>query len=826
MLLKLVLRQIWREKQSREFVILNFALGLSMLAITVLFCLITAFNQSLNKEARNLLGADLIAESSQPLASDFSQIAIKHHLEVSSMVEFFSMVIHQDKMQLTNVNAIQDTYPLKGHLQVKTLHSKENTFAPPPQGEIWCDEDLVQRLGIQLNETISLGNAQLIFTGIILNHPVATSDSGSILAPLAYVNQKDLSKINVLQPGSRATYRLLFSGDQAALSVFRSKVEKLSSDVQWIDAKSGRPAVNRTIADVERFIAVFLLIQVILAGIAIAMCAHQYCIRQRKEIAIWRCIGASNKLIMRSYFLILMGAAIFSLFVGVVLGYLIAYAIIHYFSILGTSSHILSVQGPLLAGWVGIIMLFGFALPPILELKDLAAVEIKQKQSTHRFGIRLISYGLAILLVCLLLYVLFLNQDQARLSLSFVWKMLGLGFLSWIFIYGGWQIFPILSKRGSLIWRLGFSYLARYQWQSITQWSVFTFVLTLLLLVLMLGYDFIGLWRSQLSQTTPNYFLINIQSHQVKSMEQWLQSHHLEANVYPVVRGRMLKVNGVRVGLKKDPNAPQGLERPINLTWMGEMPADNQIISGMTWAQVNKGQPLISVEKGFADRQHLVLGDDITFEVADREITAKVVSFRTVNWESFKPNFFVIFPPGVIDNFPHSYFTSVYIPANQKNLIFQLVSAYPEISVIDIDAILTHVREMVAKLAIMLNGLLIILFILGVLILYANLISTLKERLQESAMLKILGAKQRLVDKVLLVEFSLLGVLSGIMASIVALILAQELAQHFFAIPFVFHLKWIVIGVLMGTFLITLFGFLGTREISKVSPLWLFRRTQ
>lgn len=825
MLFSLSLRQVWREKQSREFRILAFALWLSIFAVTVLASLTSALHSALNKDVANLLGADLIAEASNPIAREFQQIAEKEGLDVSSMVEFFSMIIKNEKMQLTTINAIENQYPLRGTLTLKTTDSSEKTvFAPPPAGEIWCDEDLVHRLEIQLMDEISLGDSKLTVSGIIQNRPVATSNS-TVLAPLAYVNAADLSNLGVLQPGSRATYRLLFRGSAEQLAAYRLAVENKSSDIQWVTTQSGRPALNRTLKDVERYVAVILLIQVFMAAIAIAMCTHQYSIRQRHQVAIWRCLGASSRTIVGCHILALLFIFIFIIFTSVIAGYAVAYLVDQTFHPLGGAS-VLGSEGGILGVAIGLILLTGFGLPPLLELRKVSPIQIFQRQVIPSSWTRILSYSITTLFLALLI-IHFIGKEEEALSLSFSVKIFGIGALALAVIYGLWRTFLPLSQKGSLTWRLGLSYLVRHQWQTITQLLVFTMVLTFLLLLQILRYDFIQRWQTQLSKTTPNYFIINVQSNQVDILRSWFVSRGInDVEFYPIVRGRMLKINGVRIQEgAQDLDKKKGLNRPINLTWMEQLPKDNQIISGISWDEVAIGQPLISVEKGFADRQHLKLGDTLQFEVADQEISGKIVSFRTVDWESFKPNFFVIFPPDVIDDFPHTYFTSVYLSAAQRPFILDLAKSFVEISIIDIDGILSKVTEMVDKIALALNVLLMIVFILGVLIMYANLISTLKERLQESAMLRILGARKILIGNMLIFEFIVLGGLSGLMASIMAIVLARELAQQFFALAFVFHIKWILIGLLMGMILITIFGLLGTRDIFKVSPLRLFRQS-
>jgi putative ABC transport system permease protein len=258
---------------------------------------------------------------------------------------------------------------------------------------------------------------------------------------------------------------------------------------------------------------------------------------------------------------------------------------------------------------------------------------------------------------------------------------------------------------------------------------------------------------------------------------------------------------------------------------MTTLPKDNQVVSGINWEKIQPGNASVSVEAEFANRQGLKLGDTIGFQVADQYIEGTIVQFRKVEWESFKPNFFVIFAPLVIDQFPHSYITSLYLSPSQKTVLSSLIKEYSEISVIDIDAFLVKIRQMVDKISISLQILIMMVFVMGIMIMYASLLSSIKERLLESAMLQILGAKKQFIAKVLMVEFGVLGFTSGLIASLMAMIVAQDIAQRFFNIHLYFQVFWVGVGTVASTMVVILFGLIGARSVFRVSPLWLLRQS-
>lgn len=821
MLLHLAILHLWREKNNPDFRILALALWLAVFAVTTLSCLTQSLRATLLGEASELLGADLIVESSLPLDPALLQFAQEQGLRTSFMVEFYSMVMVNDKMQLASINVFDSSFPLRGELIISSNDTSQVKLAPPPVGEIWIEEDLALKLNAKQNAAVTIGYAKLKMTGIIHQRPLAVSDS-SALASVAYVNALDLVTMGVLQPGSRATYRLLVAGNDKQLQRFRDHFKETSPDVNWITPQEGRSALTRTISYGKRYLAIILLIQVLLAGTAIAICAHQYSLRQQKTVAIWRCLGASSRTIVGLHILILLILSAVVLAFSIVSGYLVAGSILYYAQRLGFYATQLGGQGALLGALTGVVMLLGFAIPPLLRLRHIPPIQIIQQQRVVLFD-AVKSYVFAFLALGIL-FASFLGEHDVAIRLGA--QILCLGLVTFVLAYGLWYCFEPLCRIGPLPWRFGVSYMVRHKWQGITQWLVFTMVMSLLILVQIVQHDFINLWQGQIPAFTPNYFLLNIQEEKIISLKEWFERQDIKnVQFYPIVRARMSHVNGLSLFGPNKLSTSSGLDRPINLTWMRQFPSDNKVISGKKWEEVLDGQSLISVEASFANRQHLKLNDTITFQIAQDFITGTIVQFRTVEWETFKPNFFVIFPPKVIDQFPHSYITSFYLPPEKKPLLVPLIQKNVETSLLDIDAFLHKARQLIAKISFALEVLLGLVFILGVVIMYASLLSTLKERLQESAMLQILGANKRLVAKVLLIEFSVLGVFSGVVASSMALALAHDLAHNIFSLPFGLDFTWMIVGIVMSTIMIAVFGLVGARAVFRVSPLWLLRQT-
>lgn len=818
MIFRFAFLSLWRRRQAAEFRILCTAMLLAIFSVTLLTCLTQGLGDVFVKDASSMLGADLIIESPHPFEPVLLKSIEKKGLNFTQNIEFLSMLVIQDKLQLADINAICAPFPLRGQLIIQTSEPATDLINQiPPPGEIWLEENLMNKLEATLNQTLQVGNLTLKITGIVKQRPLALSSSNP-LAQLAYVNLNDIEKMSVLQPGSRATYRILLKSDALNSDAIQKKLqEELPKDANVITPKSGRRGLSQTVLKVQQYLSIILLIQILLAGIAVGLCAHEFSLKQKRSVALMRCLGAKSTTLFAIHIFELLILALLMMLIGIILGYAVAILVIKYAKTVGFYSAVLNSHGGILGALTGLLLLLGFALPPIFELRKVSPSQIFQDAFVKDIGLHVSSYALAIItLLCL--FFLFVNETDIALQLSiqtFIFGAIAYG-LAWII----WFLFKPLSQMGGLVWRFGLTYIIRHKNQSISQWLIFTLVIMLLVLVQIIKQDFLQQWQTQLPKETPNYFLLNVQPDQVTPVQNWLRQQGIHSvEFYPMVRARMSHINGQPISQDK------GLSRSINLTWMTSLPKNNKVLLGEKWQPTLSGQAVVSLEQGFAQRQNLHINDTVSFQINDRLITAKIIQLRLLEWTSFTPNFFVIFPDNVLNDFPHSYITSIFVPYSQKAAFMSLTKEFVEISIIDIDEILLGVRQMIGKLSAALEGLLFVVFALGILIMYASLLSSIKERLQESAMLQILGANKTFVAKMLTVEFGLLGLFSGVVGSVMAMLLAKDLAARYFEIVLTLNMKWFWYGTLLSTMVITVFGLIGARKVFRVSPLLVLRQS-
>ena len=292
-----------------------------------------------------------------------------------------------------------------------------------------------------------------------------------------------------------------------------------------------------------------------------------------------------------------------------------------------------------------------------------------------------------------------------------------------------------------------------------------------------------------------------------------------------MVRGRLVAINGraVRPQDYSDDHAKRLVEREFNLSWSDTLQVDNRIVAGRWWGASGRGQHELSVEQGLANTLGLHLGDELTYNIADREMRARITSLRTVSWDSFRANFFVITPPGVLEDYPATYITSFYLPPAERDLLGALVRQFPNITIIDIDAMMTRVRTIMARVNLSVEYVFLFTLLAGLMVMYAAIQSTRDERVHEGALLRTLGASRRQLLQGLASEFLLLGLLAGVLASLAATVAGYFIAQQ------VFHLSytpdpWLwLAGAMGGALGVGLFGVLGTRFILRQPPLQVLR---
>ena len=377
-----------------------------------------------------------------------------------------------------------------------------------------------------------------------------------------------------------------------------------------------------------------------------------------------------------------------------------------------------------------------------------------------------------------------------------------------------------------IAWRYGLANVSRRGGGSVVQIVAFGLGIMVLLLLAVVRGDLLADWRRSLPNNAPNNFLINIRPDERGSLEEFLRSHGLgQPQMYPMVRARMTAINATPVeSIKlKAERGRNFLEREQNLTWGAALMDDNQLIAGHWWTPEDSGKPLVSISSEYQESLGLKLGDKLTFDVAGETLNVEVASIRKIRWDSFRPNFFLVFPPKLLDGVAGTYMTSVFLTQAQRPALADLVRQYPTVSVFDVDAILKQIREIMDRATLAVQCVFLFTLVAGVVVLLAAVQSTRDERRYESAMLRTLGASRGTVLQGVAAEFSALGFLSGTLAAAGATAVGWILAHRLFSLQFEVD-PWVwILGVAVGTILVGLSGTLATRRVVNTPPIVTLR---
>ncbi len=825
-------RLLRRDLAAGEVRVLLAALVLAVCAVASVGFLTDRAQRALDLEANRLLGGDAVLRSDRPIDAALRTQAAELGLQTAETLSFPSMLRVGSAARLGDIRALGPGYPLRGSFELQRTpgSAAEPAQAPPAPGTIWLTRAGAEALGARIGDPVGLGERELTLAALVVGEPDVALDFFNV-APRAFFHADDVDSTGLVQFGSRLAYRLFVAGDGRAVERWVAAAEATLQRGQRIEtAADARPELRSALERADRFLGLAALIAVVLAGIAIAMAARRHADHHLDGCAVMRCLGASQRTVLLIQVGELAWIGVFGALGGVLLAFVLQLAIGHYLA--ASMGLAIPPAGPLPAvqgAAVGLLVLVAFALPPLLGLRRVPAVRVLRRDLGRAEPSAIVS---ALLGLGGLAALLWWRAGGAVLGSVVLGGIVGtLAVLALLALLLVWVVRRVRHRlRGP--WRYGLANVSRRARSSVVQVSALGLGLMAILLLTLVRTDLIERWQQSLPDDAPNRFLINVQPDQLGPVRGQLAAAGVaDPTLYPLVRARLIARNDEPVSgdsyAERGERAQRLAEREFNLSWAERIrDDDNRIVAGRFWAPDHSGETELSVEQNFALTLGWSLGDRIAFDIAGTRVEGRITSLRKVDWESFKPNFFVLLSPGALADFPTSHIGAIYVPAEAAGVTEALVRQFPNISVIDIEAILSQVRRTADQVAQAVEYVFYFTLAAGVLVLLAAVSATQDERLLEGSVMRVFGASRRQLRLAQLSEFIAIGLLSGLTAALAATIVSGLIAREVFDLPWRPDWRLAVVGAAIGVAAVTVAGLLATRRVVSAPPAGTLRALQ
>lgn len=834
--LLLGMRMLVREWHSGELGVLLLALTIAVAALTGVGFLVSRISIAVSLQATEVLAADIRLSSPQPITNGYIDEATRRGLASAWNTSLLSVVFNGDRSQLTNVHSVTQGYPLRGRLLIADEPFAQGMPARglPAPGEVWPDSKLFAALGARIGTQLSIGAGTFRVTHVLISRP----DQGSSFAdltPALLMNAADLPGTQLIQPGSRVSYGLLFSGARDRIDSFETWLRAHKKRGERLrDIADASPQIKNAVDRAGRFLSLASLVSVLLCSTAVAMSARRYVSRHLDSVALLKTLGATRGFTLSLSLWQLLTIATLAAAVGSAVGYLSQEWLVRTLRDLLTTGA-LPAASPLpvaIGFFMAVAVLAGFALPPLLQLSRVPALRVLRRDLGPPPPLMLLAFGPAVAVVVSLIYWTVLDWT---LFFGFTGGLAM--FILLLALSGSLLVYLAGRLRGSVgvAWRYGVANLSRRRAESVVQIVAFGTGIMVLLLLSIIRNGLNSDWRQTLPANLPNFFFINIPPAKRGHFVEFLNTHGARTTrVMPMIRGRLTAINGHSVDELRfeGERAENFATREQNLTWATQLGDDNRIVAGRWWRPTDLGKPLVSVSTEFQESLGLRVGDHLTFDIAGETFDVSVASVRKVKWDSFRPNFFVVFAPGVLEDTAGSYLTSAYLDQHESSLttnaanahpLAQLARIFPSVSIFNIDDLLAQVRSVLDKAVLAVQSVFIFTLFAGLTVLLAAVQSSRDERRYESAMLRTLGASRGKILQGVLAEFTTLGLLAGFLAAAGASVAAYFMTTRILELHYAFE-PWVwAAGVLGGALLVAGSGWIATHSVVNQPPVTTLR---
>jgi len=821
------LRNLWRDLRAGELRLIIVAVLLAVAALSSVGFFADRLQAGLQRDARQLLGGDVVVVSDNPAPAVFVQQAQQQGLQTVATASFPTMARAAQEQggasRLVALKSVDPGYPLRGvlHLNQGPGQPDLEVRAIPERDHAWVDAPLLEALGLKLGDRLLLGDASFRISHIIAIEPDRGAGFMSF-APRVMINSADLPATRLVQPASRITYRLAVAaqadagrGAQRAAQDYLSWAQELAKSLHGVrveSLESGRPEMRQTLDRAEKFLSLVALLSALLSAVAVALAARAFANSHLDASAMLRVLGQSQRRIALAYVVEFVSIALAASAAGVLLGWAVHHVFVWLLAGLVESALPAASLWPALFGMgMGLTLLLAFGLPPVLQLAQVPPLRVMRRDLGALKPASWLVLGVGVTGFAALLMVASRDIKLGLIAVGgFAVAVLLFAGLAWLAVK---LLRQVVNESTAPRWLvMATRQVSAKPVYAVVQVSSLAVGLLALVLLVLLRTDLIASWRKATPANAPDRFVINVQPDQAQDFQAALKKAGVHSyDWYPMIRGRLIAVNGKAVSPEdyEEDRAKRLVDREFNISTAEAMPDHNQIVGGR-WKAGEQGA--ISMEEGIAKTLGLKLGDTLRFDIGGEESEARITSLRKVDWSSMRANFFVIYPVQHLENVAVTYLAAYRAP-DIKGFDNALVNEFPNITNVDLSSTLAQVQQVMDQVIRAVEFLFGFTLVAGLVVLFASVTGTREERAREYAIMRAVGARSGLLQQVQSAELAGVGLMAGFLASCVALAVGWALARWVF--DFEWNVLWWVplVGALAGALLAWLAGWWALREV-------------
>ncbi len=828
----------WRDARhnfSRLFLFMT-SLITGIAAVVSLDSLNHTLQNDIDRNAKELLGADLVINSDKKFDKDVLTLFAYSKYEQASEADMASMILfyNNNQSRLVRLVALSGPFPFYG--KIETLPA--DAYEKLSKGRFaMLDETLASQFEVSSGDSVRIGNGVFIVAGTVSKIP----GGGGIMAsftPSVYISMGELDSTRLVQYGSRVNYKQFFKIDseaqlEDALKTFEPIIKKYGHSYETVERR--KEGLGKGFRSIYRFFSLLAFVALILGCIGVASSVHIYAREKREEVAVLRCVGSSGWQAFNIFFI-----QIFILgMIGSVLGSLLGVGIqqILPFFIQGLVpfdiGFTLSWSSLLLGLLIGAIVSVLFSILPLISVRFVPPLTVLRASPTPQQNFSKTKIA-AIALIALFPLAFAALQTKSILTGTFFFLglMAALGCLTLVAILLLYLVKRFFPDKAGFILRHSLSSLFRPNNQTrvlLVTIGLGAFIISTLNIIeqSMLGQvEFTG------QENQSNTILFDIQPDQRQGVIDLMQENKLKVNqVVPIVTCRISELHGKSVESIQNDTTDKipnwALTREYRVTYRDSLHHSEELTKGeLQHRRQGRDSIWVTISEGMEENLNATIGDSIVFDVQGVPMKVKISGIRKVDWPKDPPNFIFVFPSGVMEEAPQIFVTSTRIDNQQQANSFQqqLVMQFPNVSLIDLRLILSTVNDLFNKLGLVIRFLALFSIITGLVVLAGAVINSKFLRIKENVLLRTIGARTRQIIKITLIEYAWLGLFSALTGIILSLGSGFLLAKFFFEITFAFDwIELLIIGA--GVIILTmLIGWFNSREVINTPPLQVLRK--